>query len=100
MILLVALILMPVTTAWRGVVGAVLWGWYVAPITGLPPIGFAAAIGLSCAVAMFTPTPPPPVTRDEEDRDRAQLNSIVVSFLLPAFALAIGWFVLPYAGVS
>lgn len=83
----------------RGFVAAVLWDWYVVPLTGLPPIGVATAIGLGAAVAVIWPYPMPH-TDDDDDRAARLVLAVTRSVVLSTTCLATGWVALQFGGGS
>lgn len=70
----------------RGWVISVLWAWFMVPL-GLPDIGVAAAVGLSCLMAVFLPTPAQMKNKEAEDR----VQTMIYPFVSWVLALAIGW---------
>lgn len=54
--LLVALLLVPILTIYKGWVVATLWGWFLVPY-GAVPISIPLAIGISCLVVCLTARP-------------------------------------------
>jgi hypothetical protein len=80
---LALLLALPFGIVWQGVVTAALWGWFVVPLFGLPPLGIAYAVGLRALIGSFTISQP----SDSEGATAV----IVKSFLYPAAILVIGW---------
>lgn len=77
----------PFTMVVSGYVLSILWGWFVAPLFGVPELGVINAIGLAIIIAYMT--------RGESSVEKNEdiIIKIVNAFLKPSFALLIGWLV-------
>lgn len=70
----------------RGWVTALLWQWYVADYSDIPPLTVVQAVGIGILVSMFTGRVP-----SEEERDRHWVWDLGFGLLYPAIALGFGW---------
>lgn len=77
---------------WNGYVLAILWGWFMVPTFGLPPLALAPAIGVAVVVGYLTHP-----YRPTEDAKGKEVKRVVESFsvmvMRPAMALLMGWIV-------
>lgn len=64
-----------------------LWGWFVVPALGAPPLSLPLAAGLCLTVQTIRPAWPP----RESDEAEAWWSVVKRQFLAPAFAWGIGW---------
>jgi len=71
---------------WRGYVFSVLWGWFMVPIFGLPPLAVAPAIGLAMVAGFLLIQPSAP-------KDEGIAMMFGTMFLVPLFAWLFGWIV-------
>ena len=78
----IGLILAP-TLLWRAYVLAQLWGWYVTPALGLPPLRIVFAYGILVLVMLLK-------GRGSKSDDKLR-TMIGQSLLGPAFLLLLGW---------
>jgi hypothetical protein len=88
----VALIGVVFGSIFRGYALSVLWRWFVVSAFHLPEIGIAAAIGLSLLIGAFANTN----SKVESKYDsvlQAGVAALILSFLLPAMLLGMGWIV-------
>lgn len=69
----------------NGWVLSILWGWFLVPIFGLPPLSIPQAIGVYLVVGFLTKQMD---TTKDEYLDRSKM--IVATFLWPAVAWVIG----------
>ena len=72
---------------------SVLWGWFVAPLFGIPNISIAAAIGLVLTIQLLIR-----VDYDEDrykDKTVAELSDVVIGKALigPFVTIGLGWIV-------
>lgn len=78
--------LMVLATILRGWVLSILWGWFVVPIFGFPPLAISQAIGIAITISLvahqYVPT-------DKEQN----WQPFVYCFLYPLVALLAGWIV-------
>lgn len=87
---LLLLITVPLSAIWRGYILSILWGWFIVSTFEAPPLGVAAAIGVSLVISYLT-------KQNDEYKDESKsqmervIQSIVYAFLDPAVALAFGW---------
>lgn len=79
---LLAVLALPLLTAWAGFVISVLWGWFVVPL-GAPAVGVWHAAGLCTLVCLMRPAIPP--------EDTPMLEVLAYGVIIPAVALAIGY---------
>ncbi len=84
-----SLISIPIGIALKLFVGAKFWGWFVAPVFGLPMPTPATGFGLLLVTAIYY------ITRNPSDDDRTTLKRGLGSFLSatlsPLFLLLIGY---------
>ena len=65
-----------------------IWGWFLVPLFHFPPIGMAAAIGISCLVDLFmykTPATDPDTTAMAIGGLLAPLILLAVAFVAKQF---------------
>jgi hypothetical protein len=77
------------TTAIRGLVLAILWGWFVQPL-GVRSVNVAEAIGLATIIGFLT------LREEEEDKKRLPFwqkfsSALVLSVSSSAMYLLVGW---------
>lgn len=85
--------LLVLSSMWRGYVLSVLWGWFAVPYLGAPPIGVAAAIGISLLVGMLTNhRTGNEATKDGSTSERL-LSAMAIALIAPALTLLFGWIV-------
>lgn len=82
-------------TVMNGWALSVLWGWFVAPLFGLPEISIPAAIGFALVVSMLTHQEMP---SDNERSDFTATFAKVIAraIFAPLFAVFVGWIVLSF----
>lgn len=85
---LLAIVLVTPVLVLNGWTLSALWGWFVAPVFGLPALGLAQAIGISTLVRFATYTPRYKVTTV-----RAFADALLHAVLHPLIVLAGGWIV-------
>lgn len=85
--ILILLALAPWVSIWNGFTLSILWGWFVVPVFGVPPLRIPFAIGISLIVGYLTHQ-----TRKSEDEPETGFI-IIFGLLKPALALLIGWIV-------
>lgn len=83
------LALIAMSAVWRGYVLAVLWGWFVVPVFGLPTLSIVAAIGVSLVVGYLTHQISN--RKSEQEGWSGFVESACQAALYPLLALAIGW---------
>jgi len=83
-------LLIPVLVIWRGYALSVLWGWFIAPLFGLPLLSILAAIGI-CIVSGLVR-----YRYNEAEHDGKSFKPLCMQFANPAFALGVGWIVKTY----
>lgn len=72
---------------------SILWGWFIAPLFGLPTLSVPAAIGLALVVTFLTKHYED-VAKDETKKPAEKFAMACgVLVMKPAFAVAIGWVV-------
>jgi hypothetical protein len=70
-------------------VGAILWGWFVAPVFGLPLLSKAQAWGIAIMVAFWTHQRE---SRDNDDESKSTFSIRLITLMLaPWVGLGIGW---------
>ena len=78
----------------RGWVLSILWGWFVAPLFGLPLLDIPHAIGVVLVVGFLTMS-------QKSDKDKEKRTKYNISVLLsPFLTLFIGWVVTWFIGGS
>lgn len=77
---------------WDGYVLTVLWGWFIVPTFGAPPLKIPAAIGLSIIVA-FTAHQYTDCVQPERTFGERLARATTYSALVPACMLLVGWIV-------
>jgi hypothetical protein len=82
-------VLLALTAIWVGFVFSTMWGWFVAPVTTLPEIGIAEAIGLSITIHLFT-------NRTAVNQNAETGAKVMGLLLYPLYALFFGWIVLQF----
>jgi hypothetical protein len=81
-------------TIYRGWALTVLWGWFIAPLFGLPPLTIPFGIGLSLVVGFLTAHYKGEELRDDEKEWwESALGALLHGLILPTFTLAVGWIV-------
>ena len=81
-----------VAVVFNGYALSVLWGWFMVPTFGLPPLAVAPAIGVSLVVSFLTNHDDDSV-KVERSSGEAIGRSVGLAILRPAFALFFGWIV-------
>lgn len=72
---------------WYGYVLHILWGWFMVPAFGAPPLSIPMALGVSVTVGLLTK--PSPEIKESEPKWRPW----AVMFMRPALVLLTGWIV-------
>lgn len=70
----------------RGFALSVLWGWFVAPVFGVPELGIAQSLGLAVLLGLFLPN----AAKSEEKSTAAAWSAILLG---PLSAILIGWII-------
>lgn len=85
--------LMVVGAVLNGYALSVLWGWFVVPTFGAPPLLIVPAIGISLVVSYLTHQMPN--SKDEDDRAFGQMvaHRTGITIGKPLFALFFGWII-------
>ena len=74
-----------VLAALRAWVITVMWGWYLVPGLGLPPITLPVAFGVSLLITYL-------VRRDEGAKEKKKAPEIIAeALLMPFMVLLVGW---------
>lgn len=73
-------------TVLKGYVLATLWGWFVIPAFGVPPIPVAIACGLALVVSLFTSSVP----KKDDDPVEAFTRAAISALTFPFFCLGLG----------
>lgn len=81
------IVLVVISSILRGYVLSVMWGWFVVPTFGLPPLNIPIAIGLALIIAFTTHQ----VSLKKEEQDFG--SQIGNSLIYPILLLGIGWIV-------
>lgn len=71
----------------RGFVFSVLWGWFVAPITGFPFINIAQGVGIVFVGRLVVNGP---IFGDIDD-EKFLVDIVLSGICVPAVFLALGW---------
>lgn len=79
----------PLVVAWSGYCYAIVWGWYAAPIFGLPTLAWWQATGLLLLLHSAFPRKP-------EDADL--LVALMRTLIQPLVLLVLGWLCLRMGG--
>ena len=79
-----------ITTILNGLVLSVLWGWFMVPLLGLPPLTAVQAIGIILVVALLTHQVQPNQKNGQED---PLISVLLIIFAKPAMFLLMGWIV-------
>lgn len=77
--------IMALSAIWRGYALSIIWGWFMVPTFGLPALSIPVAIGLSVVVGMLTSH------AMKTDDKQSPVAAVLIAFLVPVFALLIGW---------
>lgn len=72
--------------ALRGFVLSVMWGWFMVPTFGLPPLGIASAFGVALMVGVLTQDPSAAKEKEKLSPGKTILKVLMIN-LVP---LAIG----------
>jgi len=87
--LLVAIIMIPVSTVINGWVLSILWGWFIVPAFNQPSLSVIAAVGVSITIRFVTYQISD--IKTEYQKDAHELFGM--SFIMPFIILFIGWLV-------
>lgn len=87
-----------VATLVNAMVTATLWGWFIVPVFGLPPLGLAEAAGLSLIVSYLAKGTEE--DSDQKSKDISTMLSIsLIRLLFKAFfSLLMGWIIYQFVG--
>lgn len=94
-LLTIVIVSVIVSVLMNGWVLSILWGWFISPLFGLPPLSVASAIGLALIFGMFMRT-------DNLNEDKTKNLGEMIVFLVaqavlsPLFTLFVGWIVKQY----
>lgn len=88
---LVALMLVPVASAFSGWALSLMWGWFVVTTFGAPPLSVWAAVGLSITVNAFIYR-----QRHPKDDDYEWYTELLGSVLGTLIMLGFGWLVFTF----
>jgi|JI10StandDraft_1071094.scaffolds.fasta_scaffold545727_3 hypothetical protein len=85
--------LMAAAILWHAYVFCILWAWFAVPITGWPPLGMPAAVGLLMLVSAARITSAlPDKKRESAKEDAIYFAKQMLHFALrPAILLLAGW---------
>ena len=75
----------------RAFVLKTLWGWFIVPVFNLPPLGMAAAFGISLTISTFLPSSPTSSSDDKDVSKETKIGRFFVNLSVPLFTLLIGW---------
>lgn len=75
-------------TLWSGFCLSCLWRWFLVPL-GVPPVGVAHAIGLAALASLLVRGGSS--SFDADDALERTVALFLVSVVLPAFFLCVGW---------
>lgn len=73
----------------NGWVLTILWGWFVAPLFGLPVLTLKSAMGLSLIIGYLTGG----LKNDTKEEDKEKEYLKYVKILNPFFVLLMGWLI-------
>lgn len=79
-----AIVLALASVPWSAWVLTVLWGWFVVPVFGLPPVTLWQAAGLSVLVGHFTAS---------QQSKHPLWRQVGTAWAAPAATLTLGWLV-------
>ena len=82
-------VLIPVLLIWKGFALSVLWGWFVAPLFGLPLLSIPSAIGICIVVGLIR------YRYDASDHEKS-FKPLGMQFASPAASLGVGWIIKTY----
>ncbi len=85
------LLLMPASLMWSGYVLSCLWGWFIVPTFGLPPLAVAPAIGVALVVSFMAHQRQ--LGDDDTPATTRAANAIAYAIAAPAVSLLVGWLV-------
>lgn len=76
-------------TLWKGYVVSVMWGWFIVPLFGVPPLAISHAVGVSFLVSILTLYQ----VNDEKGKLMSErlIASIFFSATYPLLVLIAGW---------
>ena len=74
--------------AWRAYVATILWGWFIVPFFGLPPLSLALAIGVTLAIGLISGRSTASNYVEDQKKKWYPLVSLALG---PALALLAGW---------
>ena len=77
----------------NGYVLSVLWGWFMAPIFGLPNLSIVSAIGVTIVIGYITKQPDNYVEEWWLNFDENIATGAINAIVAPLFALFFGWVV-------
>ena len=80
-----------VATCTQGFVLSSLWGWFMVPKFGTPPLGFVPACGIVLIISLILPQHlKAPPTLEEQVRSGLK-DHLVYIFVFPLILLFVGW---------
>lgn len=86
-----AILMIAITYAlcvWEGFAIKVLWGWFLVPQFGFPPIGIAHAVGISVLAGLLTHQ-----AASNAGSDERTAQVLAYAAVSPLAALLVGWIV-------
>lgn len=92
-------ILMVASSIFNGYVLSVLWGWFIVPTFGVPPLGIVPAIGIALIVNYLTQRTKPIYKEKDDCEEKEKITGKQITYcvglaiLRPSFALFLGWIV-------
>lgn len=85
----IAFALFLVLAAWKGIVLAVTWNWFVSPVfESAPVLDVPQAIGLALVVGLLTTS-----YAQYKDHEDATWESVKLHIMRPAMVLIMGWLI-------
>jgi hypothetical protein len=81
-------------TALNGWALSIMWGWFMVPALGLPPLSIPSALGIALIVSMLTHQ-----DREKSDKEpstKEVVIAVLIPLLRPLIFLAFGWIYLQF----
>lgn len=97
-IILLAIVLITVSSLINGWTISVLWDWFIVPLFGLPSLSIPAAIGLAIVVGYFA-LGSEHMKKSESDDETVTdklLRAVIWMIMKPVFTLLIGFIVVQF----
>lgn len=93
--ILLFVLVMVTGTIWEGFVLTKLWKWFMVPVFGLPVLSIVQAIGVSIVISMTAKASTYNLAREKDKKSPYErvIDMLVVTYIVPAMFLAMGWIV-------